>query len=55
MTNWVMVWKYFKGLTIMTNNYTYKVKVKPGFKSTHLDGLVVKIGLNDPITDRVKV
>ena len=39
----------------MANNFTFKVKVILGLESTCPDGSVVKIGLNDPMTNRVQV
>ena len=38
-----------------TNNFAFDVKIILDFQGTCLDGLVAKVGLNGPMTDRVKV
>ena len=55
MANRVKVWKYFQGLTIETNNFSFDAKVIIGLESTYPDGLGAKIGLNGPMTNRVEV
>ena len=45
----------FGGLPIETNNFTFEVMAMLGFESTRPGGHVVKIGLNGPMTNRVKV
>ena len=55
MTNRVKVWKYFWGLFIATNNFAFEVEAILVLESTHLESWVAKIGLNGPMTNRVKV
>ena len=43
------------GLIIATNNFAFEVKAALGLKSTHFESQVAKIGLNDPMNNRVKV
>ena len=38
-----------------TNNFALEVKNILGLESTHLESQVAKIGLNDPMNNRVKV
>ena len=44
----VKVEEYFCGPIIATNNFAFEVKAILGLKSTHLESLVAKIGLNNP-------
>ena len=55
VTNRVKVWKYFEGLTIVTNNFAFEIKDMQGLESTRLGYQGPKIGLNGPMTNRVKV
>ena len=47
--------KILQGLSNMTNDYAFEVKVILGLESTLPDYKVAKIGLMAPITNRVKV
>ena len=38
-----------------TNNFAFEVKAILGFESTHQESQMAKIGINGPITNRVKV
>ena len=55
MTNRVKVWKYFRGLFIAPNNFAFEVEAIPVLESFHLKNWMGKIGLNGPMTNRVKV
>ena len=55
ITNRAKVYKYFFGLIIATNYFAFEVNAIIGMESTHLESPVAKIGLNAPLTNRVKV
>ena len=53
MTNRGKVWSFFRGLIIESNNFASEVKVIQGLKRIRLDAWRGKMGINDPITNRV--
>ena len=55
MTNRVKVLKYFWGLSIETKIFDFVIKVLPGLETTCPGCQMAKIGLNGPLTIRVKV
>ena len=55
LTNMVKVQRNVHGKSNETNNFAFEDMVILGLESTRLDGQVAKIGLNGPMTNRIKV
>ena len=55
LTNRIKVWRYFKVLAIEANDFAFVIKVLLGLERTCPGCWMGKIGVNDPMTNRVKV